>query len=102
MRYATAICVGLSCLVGVFAHAPAKADVFDFSFGDDAKGTFTTGAAASDPGYELITGLTFNKLADAEGGFSLPVMTGQSFEQGAAFNPTTGAFNKPPRGRDLR
>jgi hypothetical protein len=31
--------------------------VFDFSFGPNALGTFTTGAAAADPGYDLITGV---------------------------------------------
>jgi hypothetical protein len=93
MRYATAICAtALSGLACVFANAPAKADVFDFSFGPDAIGTFTTGAAANDPGYELITGLTFTHLVDPENNFSLPKMTGQNFASGAAFNSPTDAF----------
>jgi hypothetical protein len=67
MRYATAICAAApSCLACVFANAPAKADVFESSFGSDAMGTFTTGAAANDPGYELITGLTFDVLVERE------------------------------------
>jgi hypothetical protein len=49
-------------LAGVFAGASAKADVFDFSFGNVANGTFTTGAAASDPGYKLIASLIFTDL----------------------------------------
>src|SRR5215471_12838885 len=93
MRHATWIWVVLSCLISVFANAPAKADVFDFSFESGAKGTFRTGGAASDPGYELITGLTFNVLKDtADGDKDFPNMTGQDFAPGAAFNPTTGAF----------
>jgi hypothetical protein len=89
-------------LGGVFAKTSAKADVFDFNFGTNASGTFTTGAAATD-GYELITGLTFNI-------FSACVIPGpcgpvdrdvlhdvvanpDSFDPGAAFNPTTGEFN---------
>src|SRR6516164_4824106 len=35
--YPLTICVVLSCLVGAFANAPAKADAFDFSFESRAK-----------------------------------------------------------------
>jgi hypothetical protein len=64
MRDATAICVVLSYLVGVFANAPARAGVYNFNFGSAsnpdfpgqyADGTFTTGAGAEEPGYFLIT-----------------------------------------------
>jgi hypothetical protein len=83
------------------ASAPAKADVFEFRFGDDAKGTFTTGAAANDPGYELITSVTFSVLVDESDGFQYPKMTGQDFAPGAAFNPTTGAFINHLNGGDV-
>jgi hypothetical protein len=100
--YPLTICVVLSCLVGAFANAPAKADAFDFSFESRAKGTFTTGAAASDPGYQLITGLTFNVLEDtADGDKDFPNMIGQDFAPGAAFNPTTGAFTNHLNGGDV-
>jgi hypothetical protein len=49
-------CLALSAL-------PAKAEVFDFSFSKMSYGTFTTGAVGTDPGYELITGLTFALLS---------------------------------------
>jgi hypothetical protein len=61
MRCASVIYAAtVACLAGVFASASVRPDVFDFSFGPQATGTFTTGAAANDPGYELITGLTFD------------------------------------------
>jgi hypothetical protein len=97
MRYAsTVFAAAVSCLAGVFANAPAKAAVFDFSFGPGAFGVFTTGAAApNDPGYDLITGLTFDLLSGADffgNKFSLTDLVGSDFQTGAAFNPTTGAF----------
>src|SRR5260370_28166887 len=84
------------CLAGhVLTTAPARAAVFDFSFGPDAFGTFTTGAAAADPGYDLITGLTFDVLTGVDENnvpFSFTNEVGSGFEPGAAFNPTTDAF----------
>jgi hypothetical protein len=73
----------------------AKAEVFDFSFSPDAFGTFNAGAAASDPGFELITGLTFDVLSATDRGgnqFSLRNAVASDFQPGAAFNPTTRAF----------
>jgi hypothetical protein len=103
-----AIAIGaavVSCVAGVFAIAPAKADVFDFSFGAPscvneptspcASGRFATGNAASDPGFDLITGLTFNLLKGvAENGdfFSQTNLRAEKIQAGAAFNPTTDAF----------
>jgi PEP-CTERM motif len=97
MRYASVVfAAAVSCLAGVFAIAPAKADVFDFSFGPGASGTFTTGAASpTDPGYELVTGLTFDVLSgktDSGVSFSFKDQVGEFFVPGAAFNPTTEAF----------
>jgi PEP-CTERM motif-containing protein len=105
-RYANAISAAVvSCVAGVFAIAPAKADVFDFSFGAPscvneptspcASGRFATGNAASDPGFDLITGLTFNLLQGvAENGdfFSQTNLRAEKIQAGAAFNPTTDAF----------
>jgi PEP-CTERM motif len=105
-RYASAIGAAVvSCVAGVFAIAPAKADVFDFSFGAPscvneptspcASGRFATGNAASDPGFDLITGLTFNLLKGvAENGdfFSQTNLRPEKIQAGAAFNPTTDAF----------
>ena len=105
-RYASAIGAAVvSCVAGVFAIAPAKADVFDFSFGAPscvneptspcASGRFATGNAASDPGFDLITGLTFNLLKGvAENGdfFSQTNLRAEKIQAGAAFNPTTDAF----------
>jgi hypothetical protein len=93
----TTICaMVVSCLAGVFANASATADVFDFSFGPGVNGTFTTGALSpTDPGYDLITGLTFNLLSGAtEVGapFSFTDEVASVFQPGAAFNPTTAAF----------
>ncbi|HEY1863790.1 MAG TPA: PEP-CTERM sorting domain-containing protein [Roseiarcus sp.] len=104
MRHASAVSTAVvSCVAGVLAIAPAKADIFDFSFGAPscvdgapcAFGTFTTGAAAPAPGFELITGLTFNVLKGVDDGgnpFSFTNVAGKDFELGAAFSPTTDAF----------
>jgi len=96
MRYSVLFGVAIVSTAGVFANAPAKAAVFDFSFGPGAFGAFTTGVAApNDPGYDLITGLTFDLLSGADffgKSFSLTDLVGSDFQSGAAFNPTTGAF----------
>jgi hypothetical protein len=93
MRYASVIFA--TALAGVFANASAKADVFDFNFGLEASGTFTTGAAAPDPGFELITGLTFGVLSgQTEDGekFAFKDVVGSDFAAGAAFDPTEEHF----------
>jgi hypothetical protein len=105
MRYASMLFVAaVSCLAGVIANAPAKAAVFDFSFistlpagtpgSGNATGTFTTGAASpTDPGYDLLTSLTFNTLSGvAPPPFSFTDQVALAFEAGSAFNPTTDAF----------
>ena len=96
MRYPSpVVAAAVFCLTAAFADAPARADVFDFSFGPGVSGTFTTGAAAADAGYELITGLTFDLLSGKyiDGfAFSFTDVVGKDFEPGAAFNPASGAF----------
>ena len=117
----TAICAAaVSCLAGVFANNSVKADVFDFTFsaGDPnntATGTFTTVAPSStDPGFDLITGLTFDQLqviglppgedpdAPPPNGprpFTFNDVVVSEFAPGAAFDPTTLAFiNHSPGG----
>ncbi|HEY1863789.1 MAG TPA: PEP-CTERM sorting domain-containing protein [Roseiarcus sp.] len=106
-RYASAVSAAavVSCVVAVFAIAPAKAGDFEFSFGAPScaneptspcvLGEFATGGAANDPGFELITGLHFNLLqGTAENGdfFSYADLRAEEFQAGAAFNPTTDAF----------
>jgi hypothetical protein len=93
----TAICAAaVSCLVGVFANASAQAEVFDFNFGPGVTGTFTTGASSpTDPGFDLITGLTFDLLSgddDNDFPFSFTNLVASGFATDAAFNPTTAAF----------
>jgi hypothetical protein len=107
MRYASALRAAVCCLAGLLAEAPAKADsIFNFSFGLTAPfcsggsptcafGTFTTGAAAPDPGFDLITSLTFSVLRGMDSNgvpFSFTNLAGEDFLPGAAFNPTTDAF----------
>jgi hypothetical protein len=95
MRHAGMIvAIAISCLASV-CDSSAKAAVFDFSFGSGVTGTFITGGAApGDPGYDLVTGLTFNLLSWTAAGvpFSYTNVVGSDFSMGAAFNPTTGAF----------
>jgi len=91
-----------AAVTGLICGRPASAAVFDFSFGPDASGqvvdgTFTTGAASpTDPGYNLVTDMTFFLL------FFVPTTSGptrvggsaavRSLATGAAFNPRTDAF----------
>jgi PEP-CTERM motif len=86
----------VACLTSVVCVSAPKADVFDFSFGPGAFGTFTTGAASpTDPGFDLITGLTFDLLSgmtDGGDSFSFTNVIGSQFQDGAAFNPATDAF----------
>jgi hypothetical protein len=90
-----AICAAAVACLAVFTGASAQAAVFDFSFGPGVIGTFTTGAAAADPGFDLITGLTFGLLSgtDLSGvHFSFANEVASDFAAGAAFDPTTAAF----------
>jgi hypothetical protein len=103
MRHASAVlAAAVFCLPGAFASGSARADVFDFSFGSGVSGTFTTGAAASDPSYRLITGLTFDLVSGVyyDGvPFSFAKVVGKGFKAGASFNPATDAFtNDSPGG----
>lgn len=72
----------------------ANATVYNYAFGTNAGGQFTTGDAAADPGYFLLTRLTVTSFNDYRVGVISPVnLTGTRFDQpGSAYNPTTGAF----------
>ena len=74
--------------------SPAHAAVYDYAFGTNAAGQFTTGdAAAADPGYFLLTKLTVTSFTDSRNGVVSPVaLSGTTFEPGSAYNPATGAF----------
>jgi hypothetical protein len=102
VRHANAIfAAAVFCLASAFADGSARADVFGFSFGSGVSGTFTTGAAAADPGYQLITGLTFDLLSGVyEDGFpfSFTKVVGTGFKAGASFNPTTDEFTNDSAG----
>lgn len=120
-RYASAVCAAaVACLAGVFVIAPAKADTFDFSFGVSsggppcsfesppcASGTFTTDGAASDPGFELITGLTFNVLqGETTTGFPFIVTNevGKNFRAGSGVQSNNPRVRQPlgrPRVNDI-
>jgi hypothetical protein len=93
----------LICGVVLVALAgAARADViYDFTFTDtmlsetDAVGTFSTGAASpQDTGYLLVTGVKFSALRDPglTGHFNTGSLTATSFDEGAAYDPTTQAF----------
>ena len=75
------------------AHADM---VYSFSFGSNATGTFTTGAASpGDPGFDLVTALQVNTFVDATLGqvpVSIDATSSGQFAPGAAYDPTTGAF----------
>ena len=79
--------------LGPSAHADS---VYSFSFGSNATGTFTTGAASpGDPGFFLVTALQVNTFVDATLGqvpVSIDATSSGQFAPGAAYDPTTGAF----------
>ncbi len=90
--------VSLAAALAVVGSVPsARADlVYSFSFGSDATGTFTTGAASpADSGFYLVTALHVNTFVDSTLG-SVPVAidatTPGQFAPEAAYDPTTGAF----------
>ena len=81
-----------------FASSAQAATIYNFTFDDSgtivARGTFTTdGAAAADPGFELLASITFDFVTGHRTG---TVYTGPftftHFEPGAAWNPVTGEF----------
>jgi hypothetical protein len=90
--------VSLAAVIAIAGLVPsANADmVYSFSFGSNATGTFTTGAASpGDPGFDLVTALQVNKFVDAELGqvpVSIDATSSGQFVPGAAYDPTTGAF----------
>lgn len=81
-----------------FAASAQAATIYNFRFDDGAtivaRGTFTTeGAAPADPGFELLSSLTFDFVTSWDTGtvYEGP-FTFTDFAPGAAWNPVTGAF----------
>jgi hypothetical protein len=96
--------VASGLLGALLVDAPANAAVYDFSFGAGVYGTITTGAAAADPGYQLVTGLTFDLLSGetSQGSdFSFMNQVASELETTAAYNPTTQAFINHYEGGDF-
>jgi hypothetical protein len=85
--------VGVVALVHTAVDA-ARADLYDYTFGTSASGQFTTGGASpTDPGYFLVQSLTVTSFTDDFLGPLSPVsVSATQFADGAAFNPSTGAF----------
>ena len=90
MRKLLLAAVAATVLTGLSEHA--QATVYDYTFGTAAAGTITTGAAASDPGFFLLTDLTVTQFTDSQLGAVSVSVNQASFDPGSAFNPTTGAF----------
>ncbi len=96
--------VASGLLGALLVDAPANAAVYDFSFWAGVYGTITTGAAAADPGYQLVTGLTFDLLSGetSQGSdFSFMNQVASELETTAAYNPTTQAFINHYEGGDF-
>ena len=88
---------GSTALVLLLAMpSQGSAAVFSFTFTSgntaDAAGTFTTGAAGADAGYNLLTNLTFTALRDQFGTLDIGMLSTSEFEAGAEYNLSTGAF----------
>jgi hypothetical protein len=80
-------------LIPLCVVAPARAaTIYTFNFGSAASGFFVTDGAAVDPGFELITSLTFNFVMTEDLAVHTGPFTTNSFEDGAAYNPTSRRF----------
>jgi hypothetical protein len=80
-------------LMPLCVAAPARAaTIYNFNFGSAASGFFVTDGAAVDPGFELITSLTFNFVMTEDLAVHTGPFTTTSFEDGAAYNPTSSRF----------
>jgi PEP-CTERM motif-containing protein len=80
-------------LISLGVAAPARAaTIYNFTFGTAAGGSFVTDGGATDPGFELITLLTFDFVLTDDLVRHPGPFTTVDFEPGAAYNPTTGAF----------
>jgi hypothetical protein len=88
--------------LGLAASAQAST-IYNFTFtlaGQlSASGSFTTdGASPVDPGYDLLTSLTFDEIIGWPSGTSYGPFTGTEFDPNAAYNPTTQTFINHARG----
>ena len=99
MRVIAKSLAGLS-LALVLGSAAATPVTYNFTFTDtdpgtvgrvDATGSFVTGDAATDPGYFLLTSLTYASLF-VNGALQTGSAVQTSFQPGSAYDPTTGAF----------
>lgn len=80
-------------LIPLCIAAPARAaTIYNFNFGSAASGFFVTDGAAVDPGFELITAMTFDFVMTEDLAVHAGPFTSTSFVAGAAYNPTTGRF----------
>jgi hypothetical protein len=84
-------------VAGLAFGSPAQANIiYDFTIGTSATGTFTTaGASPTDPGYFLITNITFTSISgrDPDGTrFSYTNEVDTNLQTGSAYDPSTGAF----------
>jgi PEP-CTERM motif-containing protein len=80
-------------LIPLCVAAPARAaTIYNFNFGSAASGFFVTDGAAVDPGFELITSMTFNFVMTEDLAVHTGPFTTTSFEDGAAYNPTSRRF----------
>jgi hypothetical protein len=95
LRESFASLAAVIAIVGLVPSAHADI-VYSFSFGSNATGTFTTGAASpADPGFFLVTALQVNTFIDAQLGevpVSIAATSSGQFAPEAAYDPTTGAF----------
>ena len=90
----------LACLAimapSLFGATSAKGDlIYNFSFGSNASGTFTTGSESTlDVGYFELTSLTVTSFTDNTlGSVAVNIFAeAGDFQPHAAYNPTTGAF----------
>lgn len=83
-----ALALILSCVA-----APARAaTIYNFDFGAAASGFFVTDGAAVDPGFELITSMTFDFVMTEDLVIHTGPFTSTSFTAGAAYNPTSKRF----------
>jgi hypothetical protein len=94
-KWRAGLTLALMCLG--FAASAQASTIYNFTFTEEGNpshvvgaGSFTTSGPAVDPGYELLQSMTFDQL-EIEGIIYGPTTT-TTFEDGAAYNPTTREF----------
>jgi hypothetical protein len=95
-----------AALALAFGVARADPVTYTFTFTDpntgllDGRGTFTTDGPGADPGFFLVTGVTFTTLR-VDGAIQTGLVSSLEMNPGASYDPTSGRFVNHFGGQDF-